>query len=110
MADTESRLVGLLSEVWKEIRDFLKTEQRMSVKLNAAFGFLSAIVTVILFLPSELGEFVHLIQALRGKEIGETPVWALLVAVLSLPVYFLVCVMLTREGEGIRPKHRTRTS
>ena len=110
MADTESRLVGLLVGVWDEIRDFLKTEQRMSVKLNAAFGFVAAIVTVILFLPSELGELVHLIQALHGKEIGETPVWALLVAVLSLPVYFLTCVMLTRENEGIRPKRTTRAS
>jgi hypothetical protein len=110
MAESETTLVSLFVLVWEEIRDFLKTEQRMSVKLNAAFGFVAAIVTVILFLPSELGEFVHLVQALHGKEIGETPGWALLVAVLSLPIYFLTCVMLTREGEGIRPRRRTRTS
>lgn len=110
MADAESSLVHLLTLVWEEIRDFLKTEQRMSVKLNAAFGFIAAIVTLVLFLPSQLSEFAHLVQAVHGAEIRETPVWALLVAVLSLPLYFLACVMLTREGEGIRPKHRTRPS
>jgi hypothetical protein len=110
MSDSESTLLKLFRLMWQEVSGFLDTEQRMSVKLNAAFGFVAAIVTIILFLPSALGEIVHIIQALRGAEISDTPAWALVVAVASLPVYFLICVLLTREGEEIKPTRRTRAS
>ena len=99
-----------MKQVVLEVFEILKTEQRVTVKLNAIFGLIAAFLTFVLFTPSLLHEIVDVIQAIRGKEVGETPAWALVVAILSVPVYFLTCVWITQRAPSVPPPRTPRHS
>lgn len=106
MAD---KLVDLLKGIIDEILGLPKSGQRVPMKLNGMFGVFVGILIVILFLPSELRELAVVIQAIRGKDIGETPPWALVVCLVSLLLYFLACVWITR-GRGSDATHTPKSS
>jgi H+/Cl- antiporter ClcA len=104
MAESEFSFPQMMKEAVREVFDIIKTEQRVAVKLNAIFGLIAAFLIFVLFVPSALHEIIDLIQAIRGKEVGETPAWALVIAILTVPLYFLASVWITN-----RPSRQPRT-
>lgn len=108
MAESEFTFSDLIKGVFLELKEILRTEQRLSPKLNALFGLIAAFLTFVLLVPSELREIVALIQTVRGKQVDETPAWALMAALLSLILYFFACVWLS--SRPVPPRHTPKAS
>jgi hypothetical protein len=102
VSDLESKFAELLKDIWDEIKHLPSSGQPLSVKMNGAFGLVAAFVVVLLFASSFLHEAAALLLALHGKEVEETSAPYAFWGAVSLMVYFVVCVLITR------PKRRGR--
>jgi len=103
MAELENAFMELLKDIWDEIKNIPDSGQRISVKINAAFGIIIAALIAVLFVSTFLHDAVYVIEALHGKEVGETDMWIVLSALLTLVGYFVFCVLITRPRRGSGP-------
>ena len=105
MAEFENLFMKLLRDIWDEIKSIPNSGQRLSAKMNAAFGIITAGLIAILFVSTFLHDAVAVIEALHGKEVGATDMWIVLFALLTLVAYFVFCILITRprRGSGSHP-------
>jgi hypothetical protein len=97
----EYSFAEFMRDVLREVVEILKTEQRISAKINALFGLVTAFLIFALFVPSELHEIVSAVQTIRGKAVDETSAAGLVAAIISLLLYFLACVwIINRPAAG----------
>ena len=106
MAEPENALMELLKDIWDEFKNIPNSGQSLSAKMNAAFGIIAAGVIAVLFVSTFLREAASVIEALHGKEVGETDMWIVLWAFLTLVGYFVFCVLVTRPRRRGGPRTR----
>jgi hypothetical protein len=99
MSETDG-LLKLFAQAVRAILDEIKglpdSRQKLSLKMNAAFGVLSAILLAIFAIPSLLTELAEVIRAIRGQEVPGNSGWATIVGFICLLIYFLVCIWITQ--------------
>jgi hypothetical protein len=99
-----SELIEFVRLIMEEFRDFFKTEQRASAKLNAMFAILILFLIVVLLASSTFDKVIALLQSITGNPVGETPVSAILVAIFFLVAFCFASVLITARGErGSKP-------
>jgi hypothetical protein len=105
--DGLTKVLGeLLLDIWNEIKQLPNSNQKITTKLNAAFGLIVAAVIVLLFAASFMHELASVISAIRGKEVQDASIVGSLIAFLTLVGYFVFCVVITRpHGSGPSPRN-----
>jgi hypothetical protein len=98
---SDESFLKFLEKILIEIGGILDNRQQIAPKLNGIFGVLSAGVTVVLLLPSWFSDVVEGIQKIRGKEVALSVDWTLVIALVSLFLYFLICISIVgRDRKG----------
>ncbi len=90
-------LKELIRDIWQEIKEIPNDRQRLAAKLDAIFGLLATLVVLLLFLGTFSDKALKLLGIVMGHEIPSTDQWIVLIALISLLVYFLVCIQIVRK-------------